>query len=83
MVSQFSVDIQNPMFNKYFIGFLFFSLLSFGYWIYLKRKESKDLLGSRRIHNIVLLFLGGPLIYLSVTEIYSLILVYFIILLTI
>jgi hypothetical protein len=82
MYSQFSVEVPNPMLNKYFLGFLALSILSFIFWGYLKTKLNKGLEGNKKLYNIVLLFLMAPIIYLALTEVLSLIVIYIIVPLT-
>ena len=83
LFSQFNAEAPNPIFNKYLIGFLVLAMLSFSYWYFLKRKEKRELGVSKNVYNLILLILSGPVIYLAMTQIYSLVVIYIIIPLTI
>ncbi len=83
MFPQFNAETPNPVFNKYFIGFLFLAVLSFAYSYFLKRRGKGGLDVSQNIYNLILLILSSPIIYLAVRQIYSLIIIYIIIPLTI
>lgn len=84
LYSQFNVEKPSPIFgNKYFLFFLIYTLFSFIYWYSLRRRVKKSLEVNLKIHNLIVLFLASPIIYLAVLEIYTLIVLYVIIPLTI
>jgi hypothetical protein len=84
LYSQFNAVTPNPVLdNKYFLIFVIFTLLSFACWYYLRNKAKKGVLVNTKIYNLILFVLASPIIYLAVTEIYSLVVIYIIIPLTI
>ena len=82
LFTQFDAETPNPIFNKYFLGFLILTLLSFAYWNFLKRRVKKGLEINLKNYNLILLFLSAPIIYLIATQIHSLVKVYVIVPLT-
>ena len=70
--------IPNPFFNRYFLCFLALTLLSFTLWTYIRRRLRQGLVVNNRFHNIVLILLGSPIIYLTVQLIYFLVIIYII-----
>jgi len=80
---EFNARAPNPIFNKYFLGYLLVAILTFVYWYYLKRSIKRGLRVNKKIFNLILLLLAAPIIYIVVTEIYSLIIIYIVFPLTI
>jgi len=79
MYFQFNAETPNPVFNKYFIGFIVLAILSFAYSYFLKRRVKRELDVSQNIYNLILLILSSPTIYLLFATIYALIIPYLII----
>lgn len=83
LYSEFNAEAPNPVFNKYFLGFLILAVLGFAFWAYLKKRLKKGLEINKKLYYVVLLSLSIPAVYLAFQLVYSLIVIDIVIPLTI
>ena len=79
LFSEFNAETPNPIFNIYFLGFLLLTSLSFIYWHYLRRSVKRGLFENKKTYYLIPLLLSGPIIYLAIMQIYSLMVIYMIV----